>query len=160
RVSQTARKGLVLFGPAVVLVVPYLAWNMARFAHVMPISGALKTSHSHLGFMPENVGGRWLALLALIVAGTVVALPEPPHRRLGQVLASVSAGLVAHPLHATLFMAWAVFAWHFVLFIPTGAIALAVLVHRVEAALPLAVVRAGTLAAALLLVVAQAASIS
>ena len=160
RVLRTAGKGLVLFGPALVQVVPYLTWNVARFGHVMPISGALKTSHSHLGFMPENVSGRWWAVLALIVAGTAVALREPAQRRLGRVLAAVSAGLVAHALHATLYMAWAVFAWHFALFVPTAAIALALIARAAEPALPPLFARAVLVGAALLLVAAQAASIS
>lgn len=160
RVLRTAGKGLVLFGPAPVLVVPYLAWNLARFGHVMPISGALKTSHSHLEFMPENVGGRWWAVLALIVVGAAVALRDPAQRRLGRVLAAVSGGLVAHALHATLFMAWAVFAWHFTLLIPAGAIALAAIARRAEPAVPPLFARAALIGAALVLVGAQAASIS
>jgi hypothetical protein len=160
RVLRTAQKGLVAFAPAALLVAPYLAWNVLRFGHLMPISGALKTSHSHLAFMPQNVGLPWLALLALGVAGAAVALSRPAERRLGWVLAPVTAGLALQALHAMLFMSWAVFAWHFVLLIPIGAIALAVIARRLEETLPEALLRVGLGAVACLLVVTQAVAIS
>jgi hypothetical protein len=150
RVRGTIAKGLALFAPTVLLVVPYLVWNLTRFGHLVPISGALKTTHSHLGFNPENLGIRWLGMLVLIVAGTVLALRRPAERRLGRTLAPVTAGLVLQGLHATVFMAWAVFAWHFALFIPTGAIAAALLARRLEERMSRGLVTAGLAALACL----------
>jgi hypothetical protein len=155
RAWRTTRKGLALFGPAVLAVAPYLAWNVVRFGHLMPISGALKTTHSHLDFVRENVGILWLALLALGTAGAAVALSRPAERRLGRVLAPIAAGLVLQALHAMAFMRWAVFAWHYALFIPVGAIGAGLIARRLEEALPEALVRAGLGTVAFLLIVTQ-----
>ncbi|HTO55837.1 MAG TPA: hypothetical protein VMR50_20800 [Myxococcota bacterium] len=160
RLVQIARRGLVMFGPAVVGVAPYLLWNFTRFGHWVPISGALKSSHGQLGWMPENVALPYQALLLLGLFGVAVAFARPADRRLGRILLPIAAGLVVHTLHTVVLMRWAVFAWHYALFIPLGAISAALIFRRVEERMPVAVSRAAVTAVALFLAGAQWWSIS
>lgn len=44
RLRQLVVQGLI----AIALVVPYLAWNMLHFHHLLPISGAIKSTFPHL----------------------------------------------------------------------------------------------------------------
>ena len=155
RLWQTLRRGLWMFGPAALLVAPYLVWNFTRFGHWVPISGALKSSHGELGWMPENIPASFQALALLCLAGTAVAFARPGDRRLGRILLPLSLGMVLHTLHTIVLMRWAVFAWHYALFIPLGAISAALLFRRVEEHAPLALSRAAVGAVALLLAAAQ-----
>ena len=160
RVGRTLRKGLALFGPSVLLLAPYLAWNVVRFGHLVPISGALKTDHSAPGWMPENLTLPYRALLLLVVVGASAALLRGSPRRLARILPALAAGMVAQALHSLVFMHWAVFGWHFALWVPVGAIALALLAARAQAAVPTAVTRSALAAVALFLVAAQGRAIS
>ncbi|HTO08566.1 MAG TPA: hypothetical protein VMR86_16075 [Myxococcota bacterium] len=160
RISRTARKSAVLFGPAVLMLVPYLLWNFERFGHLVPISGSLKTSFSNPEFVRANVGLPWLALLTLGAAGAGLALARPSERRLGRLLVPLVAGLSLQALHAMWFMRWAVFAWHYVLFMPVGAVAAGVIARRLQDLLPEIALRAGLGLVAWVLIVSQYASIS
>jgi hypothetical protein len=160
RIARMVRKGLSVFWPMVALAAPYLVWNVVRFGHLVPISGALKTSHSQLGFMPENVNGAYAVLLALALAAAALELRRPGDRALGRVLAALAAGLSLQLLHAVVFMRWAVFSWHFALFIPVGALAVGALARAVQERWPRAPLRAAVALAALALVAAQAVAIS
>ncbi|MFI5316514.1 MAG: hypothetical protein ACHQ6T_12500 [Myxococcota bacterium] len=159
RALHTAREALRVFWPTVALVAPYLAWNILAFGHVVPISGALKTSHSELGWTPENLNPAYLALLALAVAGGALLWRRAADRRLGEALLALTAGLVLHALHSVVFMRWAVFAWHFALFIPVGAVGAAALAREAQQRLPRPALPLAAAAVAALLVAVQAAAI-
>ncbi len=109
----------------VVLVVgPYLAFNLVSFGGLMPISGMLKSSFpsiSFSGFVPPGLGRR--GLFGLLLAAGFLAWfgarygdlrrdrSERFPFRSGMALAA--AAVLLHYLHTILFMKWAVFAWHF-----------------------------------------------
>lgn len=160
RLTRTVRKELSVFWPSVALVAPYLAWNLLRFGHWLPISGALKTSHAAPAFMPGNVHPTFAVLLALAFAAAALELWRPRERGLGRVLAVFATGLTLQALHAVVFMRWAVFNWHFALFIPVGALAVAVLARAAQERVPRVLHRPALAAVAAILVAAQVASIS
>jgi hypothetical protein len=159
RAVETARAGLATFWPAIALLTPYLAWNCLSFGHLVPISGALKTSHSELGWMPENLNPVYLSLLILSAAAVAALFRRGDDRRLAGTLAALVVGIGLQALHALVFMRWAVFSWHFALFIPIGAIGAAALAREAEQRLPRSALRFGVAALAALLVVTQSASI-
>ena len=156
RLARSVRKELSIFWPLVALAAPYLAWNLASFGHLVPISGALKTSHSQLGFMPGNLNAAWAALLALAAVAAVVARRRPS----GRVLAVLAGGLALQALHAIVFMRWAVLVWHFALLIPAAALAVAVLARGAQERGSTVPLRSALAGVALLLAAGLALSIS
>ncbi|MBM4337823.1 MAG: hypothetical protein FJ108_18195, partial [Deltaproteobacteria bacterium] len=161
RLLRTARKGLGVFWPAVLLLVPYLAWNRLEFGHFVPISGTLKTSFPVAGFEPGHMNAEHVALLALALAGVAVGFRRGARRDpLVELIAVLSLGLVAHALHAVIYMRWGVLSWHFAGLIPAGAVGAALLARAVERRLPRAIVAAGMVGLAALQVLALAYSIS
>jgi len=148
RALGTLRAGLATFWPTVALVTPYLAWNYFAFGHLVPISGVLKTSHSELGWMPENLNPTYLSLLVLSAVAVAALFRRGEDSRFG-----------LQALHALVFMRWAVFSWHYALFIPIGAIGSAALAREAEQRLPRSATRLAVAALAALLVVTQAASV-
>jgi hypothetical protein len=160
RLVRMVRKELSIFWPMVVLSAPYLAWNLVRFGHLVPISGALKSSHSQLGFTPGNLHLAYAVLLAFSLAAAAVELRRPGDRALGRVLAALAAGLALQVLHAVVFMRWAVFSWHFALLVPVGALAVAALARAAQERWPRAPLRWAVACTGLLLVATQAVAIS
>jgi hypothetical protein len=160
RALRAVSRELRTFWPTVALVVPYLAWNYVEFGHVVPISGMLKTSHSELAWRPENLNPAYLGLLVLAAVGSALSLRLEGQARLAAILAPISIGLAVQALHSVVFMSWAVFAWHFALFIPAGAIGAAVVAREAERRLPRPVLQLGVACLAALLVIGQAVSIS
>lgn len=66
---------------AVALVVPYLAWNLVRFEHLTPISGAIKVDLSSPRWSLDGIGSVGAAMiLALWVAGALGVLRAPRER--------------------------------------------------------------------------------
>ena len=161
RLSRTVRKELALFWPAVVLITPYLAWNLLAFGHVMPISGSLKTRFPDAGFTPThlNIEHAGLLLLALGGAGREIwrGNREDP---LVNLVAVLSIGLAMHALYTVVYMRWAVLFWHFAAFIPVGALGAALLARQAAERLPRAVVVAALAGLTLLQVSALTISIS
>lgn len=161
RFSRTVRKELALFWPAVALLAPYLAWNAIAFGHLMPISGALKTSFPEAGFMPGHLRPEFAALLALAL-GAVAWEGWRGNGRdpLVRTLAVLSAGLALHALYTVVYMHWAVFNWHFAALIPVGVLGAAVLAREVGRRLPRALVTAGVALLAVLQIAALGVSLS
>ena len=159
RARGVLRKGLLVFWPTLALVAPYLAWNELSFGHLLPISGVLKTSFGSPGFAPGNLSPAYWGLVALALS-SLAAPPRgaPPHLR--SVLLALVAGVALQTLHTMVFMRWAVFAWHFALFIPIAALALASLASAVLPRFPAAARPWLGLALAAGLALAEASSIS
>ena len=161
RLLRTARKGLVVFWPCLLLVIPYLAWNLLQFGHFVPISGTLKTSFPVAGFNPRHMNVEHVALLALALTGVAVEVRRGARRDpLVELLAVLSLGLVVHALHAVIYMRWGVLSWHFAGLIPAGAVGAALLARAIERRLPRAIVAAGMVGLTVLQILALAFSIS
>lgn len=115
--------------PVLVLTVPYLAWNIVTFGHLMPVSGALKTSLPHLTFSPRFFGWVTRGLVAAIALGAVVAFvrlgragaaaSEAPDEQGGRtpryaaLAGTLALGALLHAAYTLFAMNWGVFMWHF-----------------------------------------------
>lgn len=115
---------LIVLG-AVVLVLPYLLFNLIKFGGVVPINGALKSSFPAIHEESLNVfkvNRRFLlsALLAVLYAVWYVLKgrisktdkTERSYFRVG--MAVLSVAVILHLLHTLLFMKWGTFNWHFI----------------------------------------------
>lgn len=161
RLLRTARKGLVVFWPAVVLLVPYLAWNRLEFGHFVPISGTLKTSFPVAGFNPRHMNAEHVVLLALALGGIGVEIRRGARSDpLVRLLSALSLGVALHALYAVVFMRWGVLSWHFAGLIPAGTVGAALLARAVERRLPRAIVAAGMVGLTVLQILALGFSIS
>ncbi|TGD83794.1 hypothetical protein BayCH28_28390 [Mycolicibacterium sp. CH28] len=106
------------------VVIPYLMANYLAFGHLMPISGALKTSFPKMGYyvseftlLPDT---RLLLALSLILSVACLLWELGPWPRgqdgpLRGPVCAIALGVLLHVGYAVLFMKWAVFSWHFVL---------------------------------------------
>lgn len=161
RLARTLRKGLALFWPTVVLVVPYLLSNYLAFGHLMPISGTLKTSFPVAGFSPTHLNLEHVALLAFAICGVGLELWRGHGRDpLVRLLALLTVGIALHALYTVVYMRWAVLSWHFIAFVPVGALGLALLAREAAERLPRALVFAALGALTLLQIGALAMSLS
>ena len=119
---------------AAMLALPYLLYNKLGFGSIMPVSGALKSSPvAEWWAVPEHWG--WLGRVAqaavlLSVACCVAWLAWPGWRRDRwlSALAFLSIGVLGHTAHTLLYMRWAVFTWHFILYVFLLALAVPVLI--------------------------------
>jgi hypothetical protein len=100
-------------------------------------------------------------LLALAIAGSGIELWRGRGRDpLVRLLALLTLGMVAHALYTVVYMRWAVMSWHFITFVPVGALVLALLARDVFERFSLGAVRAALVALTLLQVGALAFSLS
>jgi hypothetical protein len=143
-VWKAAQVGAVLVG----LGGAYLAWNVVEFGHLVPISGAVKSSfpvpsfrlarlaHPHVafGWLQVLAGGLALVWLRSPEKGAPVLRAAAP----GTLLTAMWIGNVAHLAYSLLFMNWGVHWWHFASYLPVTAIALALAVARLSRAWPAA----------------------
>lgn len=110
----------VRFLPVVLLVLvltaPYLLWNKLSFGHLMPISGAIKSSLPHIGFTTRYVETVDWAMLAVVIPAGAWALLRL-RRGLGTPLDAAASAFgfygLFHVTFTVLAMRWAVFPWHF-----------------------------------------------
>ena len=107
-----------------VVLIPYLAGNYLTYHHLMPISGALKTSFPAVGYYASDFllsPRTWALLLLSVILSAACLLWELgpwPHGRAGPLrgpACAMAVGVLLHAGWAVLFMKWAVFSWHFVL---------------------------------------------
>lgn len=101
--GKSARSRAAAFGwialPIVALALPYLEWNVAAFGHVVPISGAIKSTFPE--FRPDlrNLGTLGLMSLAGgVVAMILLARHGTPHLRRAALL-PLAAGVLAHAIY-------------------------------------------------------------
>ena len=125
RATAAIVKSLALFWPTLPLVLPYLAYNLVVFDHLVPISGAVKSSFPHAsmdGWGSWSHFAEYWLLLVVAGAGAWVASREPRTRPLALALACMTVGASVHWLHTLAFMHWGVYPWHFATYIPLGVI--------------------------------------
>ena len=122
---------LVVF---VVLVSPYLLWNRAHTGHMVPISGALKSSFPHVeGSLLRAIRPQWAPYSIIITAFVIFALaslllPTGLLRRQFQpgaqadsgivMLLGIGLGALMHFTYSVCFTTWGTFSWHFASYIP------------------------------------------
>lgn len=88
--------------PALVLALPYLAWNRAVFGHFVPISGAIKSTFPIARPNLRNLGTLGLiTLLGAVAAGPYLARGAPRLRRLA--LGPLAAGVLAHAIYIAVY---------------------------------------------------------
>ncbi len=112
---------LVAFG---LTVAPYVIWNAAMFGHVMPVSGAMKSSfplvRDRLTFGDDMpFGALLLVLLWAVTVGNVLADPDRcrrVQRAAASPLSLLTVACTLHYAHAFLFLTWGVYWWHFSLY--------------------------------------------
>jgi hypothetical protein len=161
RLARVAAKGVAVYWPVLLLVLPYLAWNLVSFGRLMPISGALKTSFPTPGWSPWHLSIEFIGLLALGFLGVAVAwLAGRRGDALVRALGVLCLGLAAHALFTIVFMRWAIFGWHFSTFLPAGALGTALLASALGAYVPRPLVRVLLVLLLAFQVVTQAFSLS
>ena len=132
RLLRIALKGLSLFWPVLLLVLPYLAWNQAMTGHLVPISGVLKSSFPHAQwnghYLLEHKDFYALIVLTLLAAMRTHEAPVPVR----WTLRALAVGVAIHALYTLFFMHWAVFAWHYAVALGTGIASIGWLLRAVE----------------------------
>jgi hypothetical protein len=113
---------LRIFGPSVLVLAVYLVWNQLTFGHLVPISGALKSSFPALSvqldqlFLYREIG--LLAVAALVWTAV-------KRRELDAGVGILAWGFFGQLLYMLLFLKWAPFAYYIVaLGLPLSALAL------------------------------------
>lgn len=136
---------LAALGSGFALVVsPYLIWNFAYFGHVMPVSGAIKSSfpsvreplelHDDMFIGAALLVGMWFLVIVLVLVD-----PDKCRRVVQLVRAPITLLLVActcHFAHAFLFLTWGVYWWHFAVYGLTFGFILAQTVDRFTLSYP------------------------
>lgn len=112
---------------------PYCVWNAVQFGHIMPISGAMKSSfpslrdsftlHGDMLFGGILLGFMWV----LLFAGGYTAPDRFGRWRkaLSSPLTLLTTACTFHFAHAFLFLTWGVYWWHFCVYGLTVAIGFA-----------------------------------
>ena len=120
---QRLRAAAFVLAAASAVELPYLASNLRDFGHLLPISGALKSSFPRAGWHWDqfSVRGQDLLMLLAALAACVALLGARLAGRLPRdvfhrtLLPAVALGLLLHAAYSSFFMRWGVFSWHFVL---------------------------------------------
>jgi len=138
------RKLIVTGGIALVTVAPYLIWNIVRFGHMVPISGALKSSFPHVSFSArrlEHLSTRLglmqialstIAILVCVLIPASKSITGQTRRRVPAILWVIYAASLAHLANSLLFMNWAVHWWHYASYAPMTVILIAVAFDRLS----------------------------
>lgn len=79
-VGARLRSAVVAAATATAIVLPYLAWNVARFGRVSPISGAIKVDVTSPHVSIDGIGLFGVAILGAIWAGGLLGVLRRPHR--------------------------------------------------------------------------------
>jgi hypothetical protein len=86
----------ILSACATAVALPYLTWNVLAFGHLVPISGAIKSTFPHVVGDLRNLGTLGLiAAGASVVVGASLALPGVSMER-RRTLGALSAGVFCH----------------------------------------------------------------
>ena len=104
-----------LLAPCVVLSAPYLAWNLVRFRHLVPISGTLKSSFPHVGPHPYVLTHLGIPVVFSLGVGVILLLDgllrPSENNRLVSGLRILSVMALLQVLYAFLFEKWGFAHW-------------------------------------------------
>jgi hypothetical protein len=133
-VAQLARRYGLSVLVFVGVVAPYFAWNLLGFGHLMPISGALKSSFPHPALrLSQLLSVTWLpytGALAITLAWVFMALIRPGSylrsrafpgwRASGRApfIAALWLATLLHGLFVAVFLKWGAYYWHFASHVP------------------------------------------
>lgn len=118
--------------PASLVVLPYLAWNLIRFGHLQPVSGAAKSGFPIPELRIEALSRHpEFALLLFVGIGFLLASLRRRSSPVIRMLGLFGLAGLLHMAYTLLFMRWGVDRWHFVLLMPTALIGLPWLAERV-----------------------------
>ncbi len=115
------------------VVAPYLAWNFAAFGHLMPISGAIKSTFpvviGHIG----NLGGLGKVSSAVAISGLALAGLAPKYQRWRSLLVIMAASVLLHAAYVVVFTDHVtLWSWYYVL----GVLNLCLVVAAVLGSIP------------------------
>lgn len=130
--GRRAWKRIVVAGATcALLVAPYLAWNLATFGHLLPVSGAVKSTfpqpHLHLEYLREF---KEFTLLAAVGVGFFAASLRRGASPWVRALGWLGLGGALHFAWTMVFMGWGVDRWHFVHLVPLALLGLPWLADR------------------------------
>lgn len=137
------RSALALGLAFLAIVIPYLLYNRLTFGHLMPISGAIKSTFPHASWKLDGLGalGKLSLLGALLSSAATLLFARAPERRF--VFLSLGAGVIGHALYIILFTDdvthW---SWYYVLGVLNLSLALAAFADWFESILPRPALRA------------------
>ena len=100
--ARLARMARVL-APMAVVVTPYLVWNLARFGHLVPISGAIKSTFPRVSGDWRNLGVLGLACFVVAVCGAAALSLGRIQGARRPVVGAMTAGVLAQGLYIVLF---------------------------------------------------------
>ncbi len=113
------------------VVLPYLVWNLTRFGHLQPVSGAAKSGFPVPDFQPGLLLRHpEFALLLLVGTGFFLASLKRPASAMVRMLGLFGLAGLLHMAYTLLFMRWGVDRWHFVLMMPAGLLGIPWLMER------------------------------
>ena len=132
---------------ALLLVSPYLLWNIVSFGHMVPISGGLKTTFPSISFRWDrfigfhSLFGRMELLFSFLATIWVLSVQRSSvsARPAGQLLSvgsrsdillAVWLGCFLHYLNTLLFIEWAAWWWHFSSYVPMTVVLIGILFGR------------------------------
>ncbi|MGI8939898.1 MAG: hypothetical protein ACR2JF_17115 [Iamia sp.] len=146
-------RAATLLVTASVVVGPYLAWNLAEFGRLLPISGAIKLDGLRLQVSPGAIGRSGWALLAIGVTAGAVAFAGSTSRRALVVWAVPLAGAVVASAFYILLSpgGFTDLEWYRVPHLAAALVAVAVAVTRLEASAARPTVGVAALGTSLLL---------
>lgn len=162
KVANVWSKGIAVFWPVLILVLPYLIWNEVRFGHVVPISGLLKSTFPAPDPTWSYLHKHWeyVMLLAMASGGWMLGRIRGPWKDpFRTAVGALIAGALLHLLYTLLFMD-GVFWWHYVSYISAGLLGVGFLAEPMVARSPTMVQRMSVVAAVLLMVAAIVVSMT
>lgn len=125
KAKENLRTLVLVVGMASLVVLPYLVYNKLSFGHLMPISGALKSSFPVISFTPERTFKAVPVRYILFGVCALVYFISSFFRYKSMNTRSIerkfvffslwilSFAVVLHFAHTAFFMKWAVVGWHF-----------------------------------------------
>jgi hypothetical protein len=109
------RRGFSVLLPVVVIVFAYVLYNRLSFGHLMPISGAIKSTFPEVVGSIDNLSrlGKFVSVLAIV--SILLSFVNWGQRSLRAVLAGLGIGVLAHSCYVVLFTNHYTFwSWYYV----------------------------------------------
>jgi hypothetical protein len=140
---QLVVKTVQVAATPVVLVGAYLAWNRSVFGHLMPISGAVKSTFPVVSFVPERLIDLHRLYGEGLLACTAVALlfilwdrrhagASDQAAKIPPIVTTMWVANLIHFAYSMAYMEWAAHWWHFSGYIPAAVLSAAILFNRIE----------------------------